>query len=201
MKVLGITGGVGAGKSAVLGYLAKKYQARIIQADQVAHFLMEPGQICYYGVVEAFGSGILSGDQRISRSKLGELVFQDTGKLQKLNRLIHPAVKAYIVSEIETEKETGKVPFVALEAALLLEDHYQLICDEIWYVSVPADIRLKRLVDTRGYTEEKARKIMKNQLSEEVFREQCQFVVDNSSDFIENTYEQIDRGLVEHEFL
>ena len=63
MKILGLTGGVGAGKSTVLEYLSKRYHARVIQADQAAHLLMEPGQVCYYKVVEAFGSGILNGDR------------------------------------------------------------------------------------------------------------------------------------------
>ena len=123
MKVLGITGGVGAGKSTILDYLNRRYHARIIEADKVGHFLMEPGQKVYYHIVETFGSGILRGDQSIDRQKLGKLVFDDQEKLVKLNCLVHPAVKEYIASEIEKERKEGKVPFVAVEAALLIEDH------------------------------------------------------------------------------
>ena len=101
MKVLGITGGVGAGKSTILDYLNRRYHARIIEADKVGHFLMEPGQKVYYHIVETFGSGILRGDQSIDRQKLGKLVFDDQEKLVKLNCLVHPAVKEYIASEIE----------------------------------------------------------------------------------------------------
>lgn len=201
MKVLGITGGVGAGKSMVLDYLNRRYHARVIQADQVSHYLCEPGQVVYYKVVEAFGSGILFGDQTINRQKLGQLVFQDQQKLQKLNNLIHPAVKEYISGEIQRERTEGKVPFVAVEAALLIEDHYETICDELWYIYAEEDVRRKRLAAFRGYSFGKSDSIMKNQLPDEIFRESCQFVIDNSSESVQNTFEQIDRGLTEHGFL
>lgn len=201
MKVLGITGGVGAGKSTILEYLTRAYGARVIQADQVGHHLMEPGQRCYYQIVETFGSGMLKGDQTIDREKLGKLVFADKEKLEKLNGIIHPAVKAYIAEEIERERKNGKVPFVAVEAALLIEDHYDVICDEIWYIYVDEKTREKRLASSRGYSEEKTKSILRSQLSDKRFRMACQFVVDNSSTIVENTYEQIDRGLVEHGFL
>jgi len=88
-----------------------------------------------------------------------------------------------------------------LEAALLIEDHYESICDEFWYVYADEDVRRQRLMQYRGYTAEKVKQVMKNQLRENVFRQHCQFVIDNSSNIVENTYEQIDRGLIEHEFL
>lgn len=201
MKILGITGGVGAGKSTVLTYLFEKYRARIIQADQVAHFLEEPGQRCYERIVELFGRDILDEKGIIDRGSLGAKVFRDTESLKRLNGVVHPAVKSYIIEEIRKERDAGQAPFVVIEAALLLEDHYDEICDEIWYVHTDRDVRKRRLMESRGYTDEKSEKIMKNQLPDERFFEQCQFVVDNSSDFIENTYEQIDRGLVEHGFL
>ncbi len=201
MKVLGITGGVGAGKSTVLTYLSEKYHARVIQADQVAHLLQEPGQVCYEQMIEYFGREILNEDQSISREKLGGQVFSDPEKLAALNAMIHPQVKEYIKKEIQKEQEKGEVPFVVVEAALLLEDHYEVICDEIWYVHTADEIRKERLMASRGYSEKKVQEIMKNQLLEEMFRKGSQFVVDNSGDFVQNTYKQIDKGLVEHGFL
>jgi len=201
MKILGITGGVGAGKSTVLTYLFEKYRARIIQADQVAHLLEEPGQKCFERIVDLFGKELLDEKGAIDRSRLGAKVFCNPESLKRLNGVVHPAVKAYIIEEIQKEREAGQAPFVVIEAALLLEDHYDEICDEIWYVHTDREVRKQRLMESRGYTDEKSEKIMKNQLPDELFFEQCQFVVDNSSDFIENTYEQIDRGLVEHGFL
>ena len=201
MKVLGITGGVGAGKSTVLTYLFEKYHARVIQADQAAHMLQEPGQACYEEIRKLFGSGILDEGGAIDRKRLGDIVFGNPERLEQLNRVVHPAVKAYIIEEIKKERTAGQVPFVVIEAALLLEDHYEEICDEIWYIRTDPSVRKRRLMETRGYSMERTEAIMKTQLSDALFCEQCHFLVDNSSDFIENTYEQIDRGLIEHGFL
>lgn len=201
MKVLGITGQVGAGKSTVLAYLQEHYGARIIQADAVGHLLMEPDMPCFVQVLEAFGVEILDGDGKIDRKKLGALVFAAPQELERLNKIMHPAVKAWILSEIEAEKEKKRVPFVVVEAALLIEEHYDAVCDQLWYISVADDVRRRRLKKSRGYTDRRIDDILKNQQKDAVFREYCQFVVDNSSDFVENTFEQIDRGLVENGFL
>lgn len=201
IKVLGITGGVGAGKSTVLDYLEHRYRARVIQLDQAAHMLMEPGQECFRKVVDAFGTDILLPDGSLDRSRMAKLIFPDRARVELLNRIVHPMVKTYIKEEIEKERRKGTAPFLVLEAALLLEDHYDEICDEIWYIHTEDSVRRKRLAESRGYTPEKTDSIMKNQRSETEFRQLCQFTVDNSSDILENTYEQIDKGLKEHGFM
>lgn len=201
VKVLGITGGVGAGKSTVLDYLQRRHGARVIQADRVAHLLQEPGGRCYAAICEEFGGEILREDGTIDRGRLGALVYAEPAKLARLNAIVHPSVKTYIIEEIEQERRAGRVPFVAVEAALLLEDHYDRICDEIWYVFADEETRAGRLARDRGYTPQKTRSVMANQLREEDYRRGCKFVIDNSGDFVENTYEQIDKGLVEHGFL
>ncbi|MDO4321721.1 MAG: dephospho-CoA kinase [Lachnospiraceae bacterium] len=201
MKILGITGGVGAGKSTILAYLEERYRARVIQADEVGKMLQEPGQPCYLRIAQEFGQEILKPAGSIDRKKLAAAVFTDEKKLELLNRIVHPAVKAYIMEELENEKRKGEVPFCVIEAALLLEDRYDLICDEIWYVYTEIPVRMRRLARSRGYSEEKSRQIMENQLKDEEYRAKCQFVIDNSSDFVEHTYEQIDKGLTEHGLL
>ena len=201
IKVLGITGGVGAGKSTILDYLEKKYSVRVIQLDQAAHLLMEPGQPCYEKIVERFGRKILAPDETIDRKLLYQETFSDRQKVEELNRIVHPLVKEYVREQIKIETEADQIPFLVIEAALLLEDHYEEICDTIWYVYVDPKVRIRRLEQSRGYTPEKTAQILKNQKSDEEFRLYCQFVIDNSSDFIENTYEQIDKGLKEYGFL
>lgn len=201
MKVLGITGQVGAGKSTMLNYLENRYGARVIEADKVGHLMMEPGTGCYKEIIDTFGNGILDEAGCIDRKKLGTRVFADRAQLKQLNAIIHPAVKAWIKAEVAKEKAQKTLPFVVVEAALLLEEHYEEICNEIWYLYVEDGVRRARLKASRGYTDEKIDDILKNQQTDEVFRESCQFVVDNSSDFVENTFEQMDRGLVEHGFL
>ena len=201
MKVLGITGGVGAGKSTVLMYLKEHYGARVIQADQVGHLLQRPHESCYRRIVELFGSTVLNADGTINRSKLGAIVYADPQKMARLNAIMHPSIRRWIKSEVEAEQKRGCVPFVTVEAALLLEDHYDEICDEIWYVHTDDAVRIKRLQESRGYSEEKCRRIMENQKKECDFRAACQLVIDNSSDIVQNTYEQMDKGLREHGFL
>ena len=201
MKVLGITGGVGAGKSTVLGYLADHYGARVIEADRVAHLLQQPGGDCYDAIVNCFGREILFPDGRINREILGKIVYADQKQLKVLNRIVHPAVKTYIIEIIAQERKKGAVPFVTIEAALLLEDGYDQICDEIWYIYADEAASTKRLQSSRGYSPEKIRSVMANQRDEEGYRSGCKLVIDNSSDFVENTYEQIDKGLREHGFL
>ena len=163
--------------------------------------VQEPGQSCYYRIVEAFGTGILNGDQTISREKLAAAVFDDYDALQKLNQIVHPSVKEYIIKEIEQERVRGRVPFVVVEAALLLEDRYDRICDEIWYIYADEKTRSVRLRATRGYSDDKIRKIMGNQMKESGYRARCSVVIDNSGTIVENAYEQIDRNLAMHGFI
>lgn len=194
MKVIGITGGVGAGKSEILRYLREKHGAAVIEADKVGHLLMEPGSVCYDRIVEKFGSGILNADGTINRERLGRIVFSDASLLRELNKIIHPGVKAQIVSQIEKERASRRTNVFVIEAALLLEDHYDAICDEIWYIDTDEKIRAMRLKASRGYSDEKIADIMANQKSSEEFRRACQAVIHNSKE-LEYTYEQIDRQL------
>ena len=190
MKVIGITGGVGSGKSRVLSYMEEQINAVICQADHVAWNLQEPGQKCYVEIVEHFCRDILYDDGTINRKKLGEIVFNDNKELLVLNGIMHPAVKEAIVEQIQMEREKQTEYFV-LEAALLLEDGYKQICDEMWYIYTDEMTRRLRLKESRAYSDEKIDAIMASQLSEEVFRKECQIVIDNSGDF-EDTCYQID---------
>ena len=194
MKVIGITGGVGAGKSEILKYLKEKHGAVGIEADKVGQPLMEPGGACYYSIVEKFGSSILNGDQTINRGKLGKIVFADEGLLAELNKIIHPRVKSHIVSEIAKERAYHRTKYFVVEAALLIEDHYDVICDEMWYIHTDASVRAERLKETRGYDDEKITSICANQKSPEEFRSACQVVIDNSGD-LTGTQKQIDEQL------
>ena len=161
MKVLGITGQVGAGKSTILAYLEEKYRAKVIQADQVGHLVMEPDTSCYKQICSLFGEQILAADQKIDRKKLGAIVFADQEKLAMLNAIVHPAVKEYIRTAVYLEKQKACVPFVVVEAALLLEEHYDEICDEIWYIYVDDAARRIRLKQSRGYSDRKIDDISK----------------------------------------
>ena len=193
MKVIGITGGIGSGKSQVLSCLEEKHHAAICQADRVAWELQKPGQKCYEEIVEHFGTGILNEDKTINRSKLGQIVFCDNAELCVLNDIMHPAVKAEIQSRILKEREKNTKLFF-LEAALLVEEHYDEICDELWYIYTSEPIRRQRLKESRGYSDEKIDEIMATQLSEEEFRKACKIVIENN-DMFEKTCKLLDDAI------
>lgn len=190
MKVIGVTGEVGSGKSVVLSILEKDYHAETILADLVAHDLMQPGGKSYEDIVEAFGDGILNDDGTIDRVKLGNIVFHDAEKLQKLNAITHPNVKEEIKNRIQKIREQGTASMILLEAALLIESGYEDVYDELWYIYVDRETRYRRLQEGRGYTREKTDSIMQKQLTEEQFRKYADVVIDNSYS-IEETKQQI----------
>ena len=159
MKIIGITGGVGAGKSTVLDHLEKQYNACVLQADKIGHLVMEPGGICYGQVIALFGKQIIKNDKTIDRKMVSDVVFAHEEMRQKLDDIIHPAVKSYILDKIEEQKKAG-CTLMIVEAALLLEDHYDAFCDKVWYIHTDQEIRIERLMSSRGYTREKAENIM-----------------------------------------
>ncbi|MDO5392802.1 MAG: dephospho-CoA kinase [Eubacteriales bacterium] len=193
MIILGITGAVGAGKSTIMNRLREQYGAYTIQADQVGHLLMKKGQICYDAILKQFGEGILAENGEIDRKKLGGIVFSNRRLLLKLNNIIHPAVKQYILDMVKKKRQEGCALF-AMEAALLLEEHYDAICDDLWYIYVNDEVRRARLKADRGYSDEKITEILENQLEDGIFRERCRYVVENNGD-LNQTYEQIDKRI------
>ena len=196
MKTIGITCGVGSGNSAILEHFKQRYDARIIRADEAAHLLEEPGQPCYNKIVQAFGNEILQNQTPgavSDKQKLATFLFQNPDALQKVNDIVHPEVKKYILAEIEKEKQEGRA-YVVVEAALLLECGYLEILDEIWYIYAAVEIRRKRLKESRGYSDARIDGIMASQLTEDEYRRRCHHVIDNDRS-IEEAKEQIDRLL------
>ena len=197
MRFIGITGGVGAGKSEILHYLETKDGVKVMLADEIAHELMLPGTDCYQKLKDRFrNEDIWSEDGSFDRKKLAAVIFSDGGKRETLNGIVHPAVKRYIRTVAEAEREKGELKILVLEAALLIEEHYDEICDELWYIYTREDIRRERLMASRGYSTEKVDRIFASQLTEKVYREHCRVVIDNNGS-VEETFAQIDRALSE----
>lgn len=190
MKIIGITGGVGAGKSTVLDHLEKQYNACVLQADKIGHLVMEPGGICYGQVIALFGKQIIKNDKTIDRKMVSDVVFAHEEMRQKLDDIIHPAVKSYILDKIEEQKKT----LMIVEAALLLEDHYDAFCDKVWYIHTDQEIRIERLMSSRGYTREKAENIIARQATEGFFREHADYIIQNNGD-LDETWRQIEEGI------
>ncbi len=181
MKFIGITGGVGAGKSVILFHIQKCYNAKVLLADRVAEDLMQPGTTCYRKLVEAFGDAdVFDADGMMDKNAMARIIFSDEAKRAQMNAIVHPAVKAFVLAEAEQERKKDKLDYFFLESALLIEDHYDAVCDEIWYIFTSEENRRRRLRKNRGYSDEKIDHIFASQLSEDVFRSHAKHVIDNN---------------------
>ncbi len=178
MKIIGVTGGIGSGKSFVMELLAKRYGVAVILADEIGHKLMQPKEMNYDSIIEIFGKDILNVDSTIDRKKLGNIVFQDTEKLQLLNSITRENIKKEIQRQILLLQDTG-VSIVAIEGALLFEDYYEKFCDEMWFVDAKYSIRVERLIKTRGYSMEKCEQIIGSQKDRDFFLKHCNRVIVN----------------------
>lgn len=181
MKFIGITGGVGAGKSEILNYLSGREDCRVMLADDIARELTEPGGVCYSNIQELFaGEDVFLADGRLDRGAAAALIFRQPELREAMNRIVHPAVKEYVREQVRLEEERGHLSYLFLEAALLIEDHYDEICDELWYIYTSVENRTMRLRSSRGYSDEKIREMMDAQMTEEEFRRHCRREIDNN---------------------
>ncbi|MDF2511691.1 MAG: hypothetical protein K0S04_1557 [Herbinix sp.] len=191
MKVIGLTGGIGSGKSLVANILRDKYKAYILDTDSIAKAQMEPGGASYEEVVDYIGDSILDPDGRINRSKLAAIIFDDKDKRLQINEITHPKVLEQVKAEIQAMRNRGTVPYLLVETALMMEAGYDYICDEVWYVYAPEEERRERLKRDRSYTDEKIDSIFQNQSKEEAFRRTYSKVIENVGD-ISLIEEQVD---------
>lgn len=182
MKVIGITGGVGSGKSLILNYIKDHYNCEIIMADDLAKDLCKKGEICYKPLVKLLGKDVLGKDEEIDRSVMAQKIFSDDSLRTGVNNIIHPGVKKFILKRIAYLRRKKTRDFLFIEAALLIEDGYKDIVDELWYIYTDEAVRRERLKKSRGYSDEKIDSIMASQLSEDEFRLNSDFEIDNSGD-------------------
>ena len=178
MILVGLTGGIGAGKSTVSRLLAER-GAVIIDADAITRELQAPGQPVLAAIVDRFGPGILAADGTLARQALAEIVFNDPDALKDLNGIVHPAVGAETNRRIEAERDTGRV--VVLDVPLLVETGRRGLSAVI-VVDTPPDVAVERLQRDRGMTEADARARMARQASREDRLAKADRVVDNGGD-------------------
>lgn len=196
MKIIGITGGIGSGKSLVAKILKEKYKAHIVDTDGIAKRQMEPGGVSFQAVVDYFGPGILAPNGTIDRKKLSEIVFCDPDKRIKVNELTHPKVLVDVKEEIRRTGELGNAPYIVVETALMIESGYDYICDEVWYVFTPEEERRRRLKQDRQLTDERIDTIFQSQSKEADFRWKFSTVIENTGDLavLEEQVEKILMG-------
>lgn len=197
-KCIGITGGVGSGKSAVLDYLKEKTRCRVFYSDDEAKKLYIQGSPVFDKIIEIAGEGVLTDDGTLDKEKFSSRIFDDKGLLDKINSIVHPAMQGIILDEMAYERAEGKRDFFFVEAALLIECGYEELLDEIWYVYAPEDVKRRRLRENRGYSDEKIDGIVASQLSDEEYRKHCKRVIDNG-DTMESMRASVDDVLKDFE--
>lgn len=175
MRVIGLTGGIGSGKSKILKILKAEYQAHIIQADEVARQLQEPGQEGFNKLVDAFGTTILDAAGMIDRRSLAGLIFDSRSARETVNAMIHPLTW----NQIREQVQASLADLIVVEAAIL-DPAAADIYDELWYVFTDKELRINRLARTRGYTRERSLTIMAAQATDEEFRQAADWVIDNN---------------------
>ena len=181
MMVLGLTGGVGAGKSRILGLFSEDYGAQVIQADLVARKLEDPGQPGLTGLVSLFGTGILQKDGTLDRKGFADRIFGNPEALKRVNALIHPLTW----NEIKCQIRESSAELIVVEAALF-DERSREVCQYLLYVDTQDEIRIQRLMENRGYSREKCLDIMKNQADRNDFLKLADFVIDNSGSLEES---------------
>lgn len=199
MNKIGITGGVGAGKSTVLRLLKDMCNCEIIMADDVAKELMKKGNVLSEKAYELFGEKAYDDNNILNRNYIAEVVYNNPVIMKKWENIVHPATNKQIMYLIEKSQNENK-DFVFIESALLIENGYNKICDEIWYVYADESTRRIRLKLDREYTDEKITKIYSGQMSDMDFRKNCNFIIDTSNS-IEITKKQLEFKLEEYKVL
>lgn len=192
MKVIGLTGGTGSGKSVVSKILAAA-GAVIVDADKIAHDIILKDEPAYHEIIAYYGTGILDTEGNIIRKKLGEIVFHDSEKLAFLNQCTHKYIVAEVNRQISAAKAENTARAVILDAPLLLEAKLEAVCDLVWVVYADPEVRAKRVMDRDGITYDLAKARIANQKSWEEYKQAADAVIDNSKDlpFLEAQLEEM----------
>ncbi len=191
MLVIGLTGGIGTGKSEVTRLL-EALGAVVINADQVGHEAYKPGSESWKEVVNAFGEDILRPNSEIDRQKLGAIVFADPDQLAKLNRIMHPRMASIVSEQLESLRERG-TKVVVVEAALLFEAGWDSLVDEVWATDSPVETVIERLQARNGMSAEEVLKRIDSQMDRLERLNRAQVIVDNGGDVadLESTVETL----------
>lgn len=178
MVVIGLTGGIASGKSAASKYL-KSLGAKVWDADKAARKVVRPGSPGAQAVRAAFGDEFFDAEGNLLRARLGKLVFEDAGKREQLNAIIHPLVTEDLQRTLQRwRREDIKVAVV--DAPLLLEAGLETLVDEVWVTSCGSDEQLRRLVERDGLSFDDARKRLAAQMSDVQRRRRAQRIIDTS---------------------
>jgi len=180
MFTIGLTGGIGTGKTEVLNIL-RNFGAYTIEADLLAHQIYSPGEKAWQAIIDAFGSSVLTAEQQINRKKLGEIVFADNDKLNQLNQIVHPKILEHLKKLIGEYRMAG-VRLLVIEAAILIEAGWIEIVDSVWVMKATPEIVIQRLRKKTTLTEKQITQRINAQISDAERQEKADAILTNNGD-------------------
>lgn len=180
MLIIGLTGGIGSGKSEAAGVL-ERLGAVIVNADLAGHEAYRSGREAWHAIVQAFGDSVVGPGGEIDRKVLGAIVFGDPAQLRRLNEIVWPEIRRILQARIEAEKLAGRANAVIVEAAVLLEAGWDDLVDEVWVVDA-SDALVSRRLQAKGFPPDQARARMRAQHSSEARRARADVVIRNDGD-------------------
>jgi len=192
MKIIGVTGISGSGKTQVASILAEM-GGFVVDADQMAHGIMKKGQKAYNEILEAFGQGILETNGEISRPQLGKVVFHDKEKLAKLESIIHPKVIAKATQLIN--QNIGKYRFAVIDAPLLIEAGMHNMCHSTWLITASNETRLERIIARDNITKEAAVRRLQSRQGDEALKPYANVIIENNDNTIASLEAQVTSNL------
>jgi dephospho-CoA kinase len=179
--IIGLTGGIGSGKSVVGGILAE-LGARVIDTDKIGHRVYAPGSAGFTRIVETFGREVVAADGTIDRKKLGAIVFADAARRAALNAIVHPLIFGEILREIGACREAGFTGPIVLEAPILVEAKGTGLVDQIWVVTAPPEAVRARLTGARAMTRAEIDARVAAQLDDAERRRHADVIIENDGD-------------------
>lgn len=175
--IIGLTGGIGSGKSLAASHL-QSLGAVQIDADEISHALTAPGGEALPEIREVFGDGVFQADGTLDRRALGEVVFSDPAFRRALEGIIHPRVQRVMMSRVDEAAEAG-AKLVFLNVPLLFETGMDALCDETWVIQVKPETQLKRVMERDGLDEARAQERIDSQMSQEERAQRATLVINN----------------------
>jgi len=183
LKIIGITGGIGSGKSTA----AKVFRAKgidVIDADEISRNIVSKSDDVLSELVQTFGDSILGADQKLDRQKLAGVVFKDMDALKKLNKILHAQIAVEIKIQLKSLEKSG-AKIAVIDVPLPVKDGFLGVCDEVWVMDADSETRIQRLMATRGYSREACLLRIKNQPTQEKYLALADKVFDNNGTEIE----------------
>lgn len=183
MLIIGLTGGIGSGKSEAARIL-ERLGASVVSADLAGHEAYRAGTKAWQSIVQAFGNGVVGSNGEIDRKRLGAIVFSDPAQLRRLNEIVWPEIRRILKARLDAEKRAGKASAVIVEAAVLLEAGWDDLVDEVWVLDAPESLISRRL-QAKGISPDQARATLRAQHTSEVRRQRADAVISNDGDLSE----------------